>query len=92
MEWGESMGRLVCCIISIFALQPLCENFNLSGIVKVQTASPEIVTFDEKPHKYIAIVLDRPTLEYAKDYVEDFSYIGVSQIFKLAGKVTIKIT
>ena len=54
------MGRLICCVLSIFiCCSAFAKNYNLKGVIKVQIASPEL-TIDEKPHKYTALVLDKP--------------------------------
>jgi len=54
------MGRLICCILSLLICSTaFAKDFHLKGVLKTLTASPEI-TFDEKPHKYTALVLDKP--------------------------------
>lgn len=54
------MGRLSFFVLSIFICgTAFAKDFHLKGVLKTLTASPEI-TFDEKPHKYTALVLDKP--------------------------------
>lgn len=54
------MERLIIIILSLSLYSAAhAKDFRLTGVIKEQIASPEL-TVDEKTHKYIGLVLDKP--------------------------------
>lgn len=54
------MERLIIIILSLSLYSAAyAKDFRLTGVIKEQIASPEL-TVDEKTHKYMGLVLDKP--------------------------------
>ena len=54
------MERLILITLSLlFYSTAQAQYFSLTGVIKEQIAPPEL-TIDEKPHKYLGLVLDKP--------------------------------
>lgn len=76
------MERLIIIILSLSLYSVAhAQDFRLTGVIKEQIASPEL-TIDEKTHKYMGLVLDKPIpmSVYSEDTDDQKIYRNVTVI------------